>query len=106
MAYQKDICNKCGAKYDDILGIGKCGDCFFPKKDAPLKKATTTPLDKLDKEAQSLIETFRFRSIGENNYDYAKQCAIICIDYLIKEVPIYSDAAYKYTTLKQKIEAL
>lgn len=24
----KDICSKCGSKYDDILGIGYCGKCF------------------------------------------------------------------------------
>ncbi len=24
-----DICSKCGAEYDDILGIGCCGRCFY-----------------------------------------------------------------------------
>ena len=25
----KDICSKCGVSYEDILGIGSCGKCFY-----------------------------------------------------------------------------
>lgn len=26
---KKDVCGNCGAKYYDILGIGKCAECFY-----------------------------------------------------------------------------
>ena len=69
----------------------------LPPQDSP---------DELEREAQSLIEKFRFGSIGENNYDYAKQCAIIHCDLMLEYLTPFDQNRTHYTNLKEKINSL
>ena len=68
------------------------------------------PPDELDKEAQSLIDMFyekmAFQSTELRRHEIAKQCAIICVDKILKCYNWPSHELAHYTTLKQKIEAL
>lgn len=75
---ESDICPKCGDKYEDILGIGKCGACWDY-----YKPSVNGDKQEAKEKAKELVERFRFYVIGQPDghaeLQNAKQCALICL---------------------------
>ena len=55
---ERDVCNRCGAEYCDILGIGCCGKCFYGHTDRAEPAADQETLS-LRTRIQKLEEALR-----------------------------------------------
>ena len=57
-------------------------------------------------KAQQLIYSFEVFTDRENEYEYAKECALICVDEIRDNLPLISEIQDYWTEVKNEIISL